>query len=302
MLKPNLRCVRYSPEFAMRLSTNSHGFRGPELPPAPRDCVLVLGDSQTMGHGVNDGEEYVSLLRETLAARFGADRFAVINAGIGGLGNGRWIRILRGDVWGYHPRLVILQFSFTDFADNSEEKLFKLSPSNELVEMPTPPAGMGFYLDRAVDAIPGLAYSYTVGLFKQAMSFHKVMTFRPDPSAPRMSPKLTYALVEESIAICRRRGWPVLMLASDHRPESLAEINGMCDRLQVPLVAVPTRWERPDLFFAIDPHWNATGQRYAANLIEARMAADGILLGSGAQAGNGAESRTAALSPRRDEH
>ena len=51
----------------MRMSTNSHGFRGPELPPAPRDCVLFIGDSQTLGHGVSDGEEYPSLIRKTLA-------------------------------------------------------------------------------------------------------------------------------------------------------------------------------------------------------------------------------------------
>jgi hypothetical protein len=37
---------------------------------------------------------------------------------------------------------------------------------------------------------------------------------------------------------------------------------------------------RPDLFYAIDPHWNVAGQQHVAALIEARLAADGILLGS----------------------
>jgi hypothetical protein len=293
MLKKNLHCVRYTPEFAMCMTTNSLGFRGPELPPAPSDCVLVLGDSQTMGHGVSDGEEYCSLVRKDLEARYGPDRFAVINAGIGGLGNGRWIRILRGNVWGYHPRLVVLQFSSTDFVDNFRERMFKLSPSGELVEYPSPPPGIGYYLDRAVDAIPLLAYSHSIGLIKQAMARNRVMHFGINtlsPTAPaKTSPvlELTFRLVEESIAICRRRGWPVLVLASDHAPESRPDIERLCGRLQVPLIIVPTKRERPDLFFAVDPHWNVKGQRHVASLIEERMAAEGILLGPDEEASTG---------------
>ena len=109
----------------------------------------------------------------------------MINAAIGGMGNGRWVRILRGEVWGYHPRLVVLQFSSTDFVENIQEGLFKLSASDELIELPTPPAGMLFYLDRVVDAIPGLAYSHTAGLIKLAMTNpSRVPNFMPHRYAP----------------------------------------------------------------------------------------------------------------------
>ncbi len=263
-----------------------------------------MGDSQTMGYGVSDGAQYPSLIGKTLEARFGPDRFTMINTTLAGMGNGRWIKLLRGGVWGFQPRLVILQLSNTDFGDNEREGLFKLSPSGELVELPLQPAPMMLQLDRLVDAIPGLSYSYTIGLCKQvvaqvisqhARTIAAAGSFNPPGSHP-----LTYKLVEESIAMCRREGWPVRLLATDHEREALAEIEQFCSRLHVPLVAVPTRRMRPDLFYAIDPHWNVAGQRYVADLIEARLAAEGILLGSPEQKSEGGRQTTAALNCRGD--
>src|SRR5512139_2958291 len=51
-LRPSFSTVRIAPEFTMRLTTNSLGFRGPEPDAPPRGVVLFLGDSFTMGYGV----------------------------------------------------------------------------------------------------------------------------------------------------------------------------------------------------------------------------------------------------------
>ena len=303
-LKKNVTCVRINPEFRMHMTTDSHGFRGPELPSVPGDCVLFLGDSQTMGYGVSDGEQYPSLIGKTLDARYGPGRFTIINTAMAGMGNGRWLKVLRGGLWGFQPKLVIVQFSNTDFGDNVREALFKLSPSGELVELPMKPEPMILKLDRLVDAIPGLSNSYSMGLCKQViaqlMSQRTRTTASAVPFYPPGSHQLTYKLVEESIAICRRQGWPVLLLATDQDQENLAEIERFCGRLKVPLVPVPTRFMRPDLFFAIDAHLNVAGQRYVADLIEARLAADGILLRSAEQKSEGGRPATTASNSRGD--
>ncbi len=283
VLKKNLRCVRYSPEFTMHLSTNSLGLRGPEPPSPPNECILFLGDSQTMGHGVDDGQEYPSLLGKMLNDRYGAGQIAVLNTAVGGMGNGRWIKLLGGDVWGYRPRLVVLQFSSTDEGDNANEAMFELSPSGDLLERPTPPAGLGFYLDRAADSVPFLAYSYFLGLLKQAMASTHVGTFMPSAATSAPTGALTLKLLDESVAICRRRGWPVIVLATDFTAGPLADVRRLCSRLNVPLIVAPTKSERPELFFAIDPHWNALGQRHIASLLEQSILGDRKPLGLGGQ-------------------
>src|SRR6185295_7928209 len=57
-LKASFSAERITPEFRMRLSTNSLGFRGPEPKAISSGPILFLGDSFTMGYGVRDGEEY----------------------------------------------------------------------------------------------------------------------------------------------------------------------------------------------------------------------------------------------------
>jgi hypothetical protein len=52
-LKKNFSAQRITLEFTMRLSTNSDGFRGPELGVLSSRPILLLGDSFTMGYGVN---------------------------------------------------------------------------------------------------------------------------------------------------------------------------------------------------------------------------------------------------------
>ena len=59
--------VRYSlthPFFAVQYSINRHGFRGPEIPAkGERLRLLVIGDSQAEGHGVEFGETFPALLQ-----------------------------------------------------------------------------------------------------------------------------------------------------------------------------------------------------------------------------------------------
>ena len=67
-LRSNFSGVQITPEFRMRITTNSLGFRGPEPDGPLRNVLLYLGDSFTVGYGVNDGEEFPALVAARLAS------------------------------------------------------------------------------------------------------------------------------------------------------------------------------------------------------------------------------------------
>jgi hypothetical protein len=139
-LKKSFSARRITPEFTMRFTTNSDGFRGPELGMLSSRPILFLGDSFTMGYGVNDGEELPALVRAALSQR-GSKMVSVINAGVGNSGNGRWAKFLRAEARRYNPALVVLQIHANDFGDNIRERLFELSPAGELIELPVSSVG-----------------------------------------------------------------------------------------------------------------------------------------------------------------
>ena len=133
-LKRSFNAERITPEFRMRLATNSFGFRGPEPTRFPSDPVLFLGDSFTMGYGVSDGSEFPSRIDAELRRRHGASAPTVVNAGIGDSGNGFWVKFLRLNAKTINPRLVVMQVLDNDFVDNVSEGLFALKADGSLDE------------------------------------------------------------------------------------------------------------------------------------------------------------------------
>ncbi|MDF0643870.1 MAG: hypothetical protein P0111_07545 [Nitrospira sp.] len=78
--------------------------------------VVVLGDSNTFGIGVNDGEEYSAVLGEELA-----EMANVINLGVGGFGLTNEIRTFYEFGLLFQPAVVVLQFASSDPNDNLYE-------------------------------------------------------------------------------------------------------------------------------------------------------------------------------------
>ena len=114
---PDVRMVHERPgRWRFVYSINGLRYRGNPFPPAgeyARPNLVVLGDSYTFGAGVNDGEEYASVLERELR---GSAR--VINLGIGGWGLTQEIRRYHDFGALYRPKVVILQFSANDPRDN----------------------------------------------------------------------------------------------------------------------------------------------------------------------------------------
>ena len=77
-LKPNARSKFNTKEFKTEISINSLGYRGKEFSPRKgnQQRILIIGDSFTFGHGVNDHETYAAQLERILDGKV-----EVINGG-----------------------------------------------------------------------------------------------------------------------------------------------------------------------------------------------------------------------------
>jgi len=279
-LKASFSAQRITPEFRMHFSTNSLGFRGPEPAAFPRRPILFLGDSFTMGYGVSDGEEYPVRIAAELQRRFGEAAPPVVNAGIGDSGNGFWVKFLRTKADAFQPRLVVMQVLDNDFADNLGEKLFVLEAGESLREPPVPAPGAGRKLQAVIEAVPGLSDSYLVGLLRQI----RLPASDPRDSPPAAVPgkqreqtdRLTLRILEEAISICKARGWPVLGLLVGLPEARAIAVNSLFVRQGIPIVIVPGKSARPDLYYKIDGHWHAGGHAFAAARVLEAMETLGV--------------------------
>jgi hypothetical protein len=269
-LRENLRATRTSPEFHIRYSVNSLGYRGPEPERFPEKPILFVGDSFTEGYGVSDGEEFPELIRRALLQKHGGQAPPVVNAGIGNAGTGHWVKLLRLEGRRLNPRLVVLQFSDNDFADNLREEMYRLDANRSLVELPVRPRGTVHTINELVASTPGLSNTHLIALGYQL--YHKYNRWRwarahPGETMPT-DDELTYRLWEEVLRICRDNDWPVVGLAVGITGDQLTRLRRMLDDHNASLIVVPSKHQRPDLYFATDGHWNPPGHAHVAHILE----------------------------------
>jgi hypothetical protein len=274
-LKNNFSCRRITPEFTMHFKTNSLGFRGPEPRFFPYRPVLFLGDSFTMGYGVNDGEEFPSLVRTVLEKHYGPDSLAVVNAGIGNSGNGWWLKFLKAEVMRYKPRLIVLQFTDNDFQDNMEEGLFGLTQNGELSEYRYDlHRRKGWLAQKLIEAIPGFSYSYCVGLLQQVYmsgfwNYNGLSGSKTnrDTAISSYQQRLTYCILKEILEICKNKNIPVMAINVGVKGKQLDAIGDIWQQYEVPFLNIPYKEQRPDLYYKTDGHWNKSGHKFVAEKI-----------------------------------
>ena len=273
-IKKNVSFRRFAPEFTMRFTTNSLGFRGPEPTSEMHRPVLFIGDSFTMGYGVNDDEAFPELIRRALAKRNIGKEIAVLNTGMGVNGNGRWLKFLRRDAPRYAPRLVVLQFTAGDFEDNIKEGLFELNARGELRERRVAPPSMYRKLQTLIEAVPGLAYSYIMGMARQSLwvIYNRPVKLDSEPSGTEKQAfsypeRLTFRIVEEILSFCENHKWPVIALNVGMDGDRLAELKKRFARHHIPFFSAPTKEQAPELYFEMDGHWNASGHVFIADML-----------------------------------
>jgi hypothetical protein len=260
-VKESFSTERITPEFRMRFTTNSLGFRGPEPRAGAAAPILFLGDSFTMGYGVNDGEEFPALVAQALLRR-DAGAPPVVNAGIGDSGNGYWIKFLRTRGEALAPRLVVMQVFENDFSDNLGEGLFALDADGQLVERAVPAPGLMRKAQRVIDAVPLLPASHLVGLMRQV----GLPSRAGAPPRPTRD-ELTLRVLEEAVRSAEARNLDMLAMVVGLSPARREQVTALFRRHGVPAVVLPSKDERPDLYYVVDGHWNAAGHAFAADAL-----------------------------------
>lgn len=267
-LKADFTTTRITPEFEMRFTTNSHGFRGAEPIPSDLRPILFLGDSFTMGYGVSDGFEFPALIAKRLSS---LDHWAgrpVLNAGIGDSGNGRPLKFLRAKGAEIAPKLVVIQVMENDFSDNLRERMFALNDqTDELLELDIPDPGGLAVAQSWIDKSPVLPDLHLVGFSREIV----LVTKRSRPTKPTAEAdrgdRLTYKLIEELLSFATGEQFETLLLAVGLRDDRLAKLRDLSARFLTDLIRMPSRKERPDLYYITDGHWNQAGHVQAADMI-----------------------------------
>jgi lysophospholipase L1-like esterase len=102
------------------VTTNTLGLRSPELPTESSEGelrILILGDSNTFGLGVGQEETYPRRLEALLAARRGAGRVTVVNAGVPAYDTGQEVDLLERLLPVVNPSVVVIGFYLNDIGE-----------------------------------------------------------------------------------------------------------------------------------------------------------------------------------------
>lgn len=164
-----------------------------------------------------------------------------------------------------------------DFHENQQENLFVVSDDGHLVEQEPPSPGGLRFVQGIIEAVPGLSYSYLLGFIREAY-----WTIAPVPRIPTEETaraefdRITYLLVDEILHLCTREGWPVLVMMVGLEPSRFSSMQAVIKKHGAPYIVPPTKSERPDLYFKIDGHWNATGHEHAAMIVLNALASLGF--------------------------
>lgn len=113
-LTPNTAVRHRSAEYDYEYRTNSHGFRGPEFPPAKPDGtrrIVVIGDSFVAGSGVPEEDLLTTRLKELLNPPGGTSdspRYEVVNVGRPGTSTVRELDLYEYVGRKFDPDVVVL--------------------------------------------------------------------------------------------------------------------------------------------------------------------------------------------------
>jgi hypothetical protein len=102
--------------------TNRSGFRDSEysaVKPEGTTRIVVVGDSVTNGHGVNQGESYAKCLERLLRDVDGTQRYEVPVLALGALNTVQEARLLRTDGLALAPDVVVVGYVLNDPAPNT---------------------------------------------------------------------------------------------------------------------------------------------------------------------------------------
>lgn len=114
-LKSNVEGVQNSREFSVEITTNSIGVRDRDYSaqkPEGTFRILMLGDSHTLGWGVNLEESFTKVLEHSLIRNSDSFPYQVINCGMYGYGTAHQYQFLKKTGYNLKPDMVIIAMDF----------------------------------------------------------------------------------------------------------------------------------------------------------------------------------------------
>jgi len=261
-LKKHFIAQRSSPDFLCTISMNDQGFRQKDEVIQGKPSILYLGDSFTMGYGVNDGEEYPALVKASLKT----DGLQTVNAGVGNVGCSWMLRFLTTEAEQLKPRILVLEF-FQDYPGrDTRDGLYIQDAEGRLQATQVPEPSLLRRYQAWVEAIPVVADSYTFGVirnFKMKLAQGRQTTHQDQ--ADLKDDALTIDLAKVCLNWAKERNIPTVAIFVGHDSRSNDLIREMFEHSGVKTIVIPWSDARSDLYYATDMHWNAQGHQYVAN-------------------------------------
>jgi hypothetical protein len=147
-LVPNSYARLQQQDFSYVQRVNNIGFRGRDLSvakPAGTYRILMLGDSFTMGKGVEDDQTFSFVLEQSLGQRMGecgGPAIEVINGGVDSYAPVLSLIALKRDLQPLEPDLVVLNLDVSDLLQESAYRREAVFGENgEIVAVPAPTPG-----------------------------------------------------------------------------------------------------------------------------------------------------------------
>ncbi|MBU0478821.1 hypothetical protein KKC91_09685 [bacterium] len=109
-LKENYKSRWTWGEFDIVVKTNSYGLRSPEIRSKQKNItrIICIGDSFTMGHGVNEGDSYPRQLENLLNKYSEGEKYEVINAGVNNYSIDNYLSYFKHYALKLKPDIVII--------------------------------------------------------------------------------------------------------------------------------------------------------------------------------------------------
>jgi len=275
-------------EFSAPFSVGPSGLRGED---GDRDRaalrILALGDSQTFGFGVRDGETYAAVLERLLRERTGRP-VEVLNAGVPGYGTADQRNFLVSRWEALRPDIVILQFL----------------PVNDFVESRYPAVDWAAIVDgrlgnraNAPAADPTLfqrlrrwqkRHSHLATLLSENLGYlamrmglmHGGAGLLGEDFTPEDAARVE-GLLAEIADFARARGAPTMLLYATSKADVIGgryEPRPSRDAIAVAADAAGIPWtdantflrahpDRLETYWRLDGHWTAAGHRAIAELL-----------------------------------
>jgi lysophospholipase L1-like esterase len=309
-LTPSFRGISQTSEYKTSIRINSLGLREDKeyerkAPGVYR--ILAIGDSFTMGVGVELEDTYLKVLERMLESRGGGQAYEVINAGVPGYNTRQELTYLQEEGLKLAPDLVLLNFYVgNDIYDNFYSQ--SLSVIDGYLQNGPPPKGILPYKLRSYLARNSHFYNfiwlYQRRLFdwsiekreKQEMErYLSIYALQEDEIviemnvtqeqlknlanlAKRFSFKLLIVVIPEPIQVDLQKWVEVVQHVGkkgldyqlDNPNKRIVEF---CNKLGVPvldLLPVFTQTQHGErLYFELDRHWTLRGNALAAEVVQA---------------------------------